>query len=675
MASEIARLQRQLLERPDDDRAWELLAQLLSTTRMRPANIHDSSPPPPITFLLTTPSTNGKASPQPDATETAQGEQELEPLQRGMFTKPTITHHTAEGIFQRAKQLVDKEQFEATICLVEEWIGSAAGQAEDPMLAFIRAHAYRKLNRAAEALPILEPFRQEATIPWIPFEMGLIYKDLGRADEAYLCFRQARGIQPDFTWASIEAARTTQEFNVALGRLEAITTSANQGELLEVHLERSLRCGSLLLLIGWCREALGSGTTARLSDPLAPGAHALGSVTFYHRADVCQALGLPENQKHGFATLLDCCTFSRWSELGQLRLCLEPEGEASCLATTAMLCLSDVPEESSLPGFFKAAMGVFRVSIDSGNRWPDSLKLFTPQTVLETARLFARHVAEERSNVEIHWLTRTPQQSPPMASVVFVQLGSFAAARPAILQLAKSGLPLELIVVNNSPELFAETFHILDRFAEIRSGLRIGILNRALNLGFSAGCNLGAEHASGECILFHNNDLFADSVVDYKLLITRALNEPNAIHSAYQYFTDGTLMQEGLTATRLTTAKGGGIPLFNGFSVGRNQTRAEVIACSGSLMAISAPLFHHLGGFSEEIVYAHFEDFDLCLRARQEGIPVRVWKDIRFYHAEGTGSVAPYHLSGTTSHINRLLFSLKWRRVLEGMDLAVEYSL
>ena len=314
------------------------------------------------------------------------------------------------------------------------------------------------------------------------------------------------------------------------------------------------------------------------------------------------------------------------------------------------------------------------MSIDSGNSWPESLKLFTPQTVLETARVFSRHVEEARDDVDVHWLTRTPMEHPPVASVVFVQLGSFHTAKPAILQLARSGLPLELIVVNNSPELFSETFHILDRFADIRPSLRIGILNRALNLGFSAGCNLGAQHASGKCLLFHNNDLFADSVLDYKLLITRALNKPNAIHSAYQYFTDGTLMQEGLTATRLITTKGGGIPLFNGFSVGRNQMRAEVIACSGSLMAISAQLFERLGGFSEEIVYAHFEDFDLCLRARQKGIPVRVWKDIRFYHAE-VPVRWPYHPSGTTSHINRLLFSLKWRQVLETMDLPVEYSL
>lgn len=612
MDSEVTRLQRQLLEKPDDIRGWERLAQLQGTTRAKA--IIESDPVSGV--LLTAEGTKPRES---TVAETETEERFTENLERGVFAEPTIADHTAEGIFQRAKHLVDEEEFEAAISLLDEWMSSLPEHREDTMLAFIRAHAHRKLNRAAEALAILEPFRQEETIPWIPFELGLIYKELGRADDAYLCFRQARGIQPDFTWAAIEAARTTQEFDVALGRLDAITAPTGEGEQLRVHLERKLRYGSLLLLIGWCSEALGSGTQARLSDPLAPGIHALGSTTFYHRPDVCQALGLPDHQKYGFAALLDCSEFRRWSELGELRLCLGPEEGVDMLATTASLCVAEVPQENNLERFLEATMGVFRVSLDSGNRWLDSLKLFTPQTVLETSRLFSVHVAEERANVEAHWLTRGPLESPPLASIIFVQLGSFLSAKPAILQLAKCGYPLEIIVVNNSPELFSETFHILDRFADIRKNLRICILNRSINLGFSAGCNLGADYASGECLLFHNNDLFADSVLDYELLITRALSEPNAIHSAYQYFTDGTLMQEGLTATRLTSTKGGGIQLYNGFSIGRNQTRADVIACSGSLMAMSAPLFNHLGGFSEEIVYAHFEDFDLCcVHARRE---------------------------------------------------------
>ncbi|HHG2225244.1 TPA: glycosyltransferase [Synechococcus sp. WH 5701] len=565
---------------------------------------------------------------------------------------------------------------EAAIGTVERWLEAVGEEQETPMLAFIRAHAYRLTDRADTAMEVLERFGSSEENAWIPFELGLILKALDRPEEAYLCFRRAKGIQPDFTWAAIEAANTTAEADVPLGRLDGITSAgAETGDVLNVHIDRMLRCGPLLLLIGWSSLPFENGSLFSLADPLAPGKRAVGGSTFYVRPDVCQALGRPDHESLGFAALLDVSSFHRWSELGQLRLVVQAEGAEDTRATSAEICLADIAEETDLSKVFEAVLGVFHVSIDSCNRWHEALRLFLPSTILKLSALFERHVSEEAGNVEVHWLSPPLQTGLPVASVIFVQLGSFISAKPAILQLAKTNLPLEIIVVNNSPELFSETFHLLDRFSGIRPDFRIGILNRASNLGFSAGCNLGARHASGECLVFHNNDLFADSVVDYKLLIQHALNEPNVIHSTFQYFTDGTLMQEGLTATRLTTARTQPFQLYNGYSIGRNQTRGKVLACSGSLMAMSQPLFAHLGGFSEEIVYAHFEDFDLCLRAQQEGIGIKVWNDITFFHAEGTGSVAPYHLSGTTSHINRMLFSLRWGKVLDAMDLSVEYSL
>lgn len=663
MDSELTRLRRQLLLQPKQPQAWESLARDhgIAITELG----HGASPPWMAADHSQHPAESDAAIHQRDHS-----------IPRSQPTASAPGQWKSdEDIFQQAKVLIDLEQFQDAIDIIEAWLPEGRDDISHPMLCFLQAHAYRKLNQPTRALDRLEALRLEASSAWIPFELGLIYRDLGRNNDAYLCFNQAREIEPDFAWAAIEAKRLMQETEVALGHLDEISAQLVAGSPVRVHLDRSVRCGSLLLLIGWCDEPLASGTLFRLSDILLPGVHAIGSGTFYHRPDVCQALGLPEQHRHGFAALLDCAAVRRRAEHSRLRLLLEPEGEDAPRQSDSELCLAEVDEETNLARFLEAVLGSFRVAIDSGNGWPEALKLFSAQTALQTASLFTRHVTSERDRVEIHWLSQAKSKSTPMASVIFVQLGSFISALPAIVQLAKSGLPLELIIVNNSPELFAETFHILDRFARIRPGLRIGILNRELNLGFSAGCNLGAAHANGECLLFHNNDLFADSGENYKLLIERALHEDKAIHSAFQYFTDGTLMQEGLAVTRLTTARAQSIPLFNGFSVGRNQTRAEIIACSGSLMAMHASLFRQLGGFSEEYVYAHFEDLDLCLRAREQSIPVRVWNDLKFFHAEGSGSVAPYHLTGTTSHINRLMFSLKWRQLLEGMELTVEYSL
>ena len=101
MATEISRLQRQLLEHPEDVQAWELLAQLVSSSRMHPANVAESPQPPPVSPSTYTLSTNESSESQPDAAEAgkAERERELELLQRGMPSEPSIADYTAEDIF------------------------------------------------------------------------------------------------------------------------------------------------------------------------------------------------------------------------------------------------------------------------------------------------------------------------------------------------------------------------------------------------------------------------------------------------------------------------------------------------------------------------------------------------------------------------------------------------
>jgi GT2 family glycosyltransferase len=134
-------------------------------------------------------------------------------------------------------------------------------------------------------------------------------------------------------------------------------------------------------------------------------------------------------------------------------------------------------------------------------------------------------------------------------------------------------------------------------------------------------------------------------------------------------------MQKGIAITQINSTSSYDITLYNGYSIGRNQSPGEILACSGSLMLMSRDTFDQLNGFSEEFIYAHFEDVDLCMRARQQHIPLMIWEDITFFHAEGGGTVAPYHLGGTTGHVNRLLFSMRWQKVLQSMNTEVEYVL
>ena len=83
-----------------------------------------------------------------------------------------------------------------------------------------------------------------------------------------------------------------------------------------------------------------------------------------------------------------------------------------------------------------------------------------------------------------------------------------------------------------------------------------------------------------------------------------------------------------------------------------------VPAVTGAFMSIDRAWFEKLGGFTEDYVFGHYEDADLCLKSLLAGTPAWL-HDIRMWHLEGKGSRRlPQHEGG--SLFNRWHFSRTW---------------
>ena len=75
-------------------------------------------------------------------------------------------------------------------------------------------------------------------------------------------------------------------------------------------------------------------------------------------------------------------------------------------------------------------------------------------------------------------------------------------------------------------------------------------------------------------------------------------------------------------------------------------------------MSVDRAWFETLGGFTEDYVFGHYEDADLCLKSIQAGVVPWI-HDIRLWHLEGQGSVhLPVHAGGAL--VNRWLFTKTW---------------
>jgi GT2 family glycosyltransferase len=239
-----------------------------------------------------------------------------------------------------------------------------------------------------------------------------------------------------------------------------------------------------------------------------------------------------------------------------------------------------------------------------------------------------------------------------------------------------SGLPgiedYEFIYVSNSPEL-GET---LLREAKIGSsiyGVNQTIMILPGNAGFGAANNVAVPAMRSDRVLNVNPDVFPrdrDWAATHTAIVESG-GEGSRLFGVPLYYDDGSLMHGGMyfeaddvlsvvdgkfSRRRLLRVEhyGKGAP-----PEGTEFVRARPVpAVTGAFISSERAWFERLGGFTEDFVFGHYEDADLCLKSLEHGVPAWL-HDIRLWHLEGKGSTRlPPHEGG--SAVNRWLFSRHW---------------
>lgn len=168
-------------------------------------------------------------------------------------------------------------------------------------------------------------------------------------------------------------------------------------------------------------------------------------------------------------------------------------------------------------------------------------------------------------------------------------------------------LDVPVVVVNNGDPIELD-----------RDGVRV--IRPGRNVGFGAGCNLGAAATDADVLVFLNPDTVA---------------RPGAVASLARTLEDETI---GVAQARLRLLdrpellnSSGNVLHVSGLAwPGGYGDRAddltdsrEIAYASGAALAIRAGVFRELGGFAEEL-FLYQEDLDLCWRARMRGLRVVV---------------------------------------------------
>lgn len=206
-----------------------------------------------------------------------------------------------------------------------------------------------------------------------------------------------------------------------------------------------------------------------------------------------------------------------------------------------------------------------------------------------------------------------------------------------------TGLTCEIVVVDNNSADGSTAILKID-YPEVR------LIENKYNAGFAKANNQGLELCSGEYILLLNSDTvvlddalntivrFMDSHTDAAICGPRLLNSdmtlqlpcrrsfPGLLNSISHFSGLGRLFPKSrVFGNYLMTYMDSGLD-------------HEVDAVSGACLLVRRDVLDKIGGLLDEAFFMHFEDIDLCYRAKQRGFKIYYVHSARIIHLKGQSS-------------------------------------
>jgi GT2 family glycosyltransferase len=205
---------------------------------------------------------------------------------------------------------------------------------------------------------------------------------------------------------------------------------------------------------------------------------------------------------------------------------------------------------------------------------------------------------------------------------------------------------------------------------ELVVGDRISVDRNDTNLGFAGNCNKASERATGDYLVFVNQDIVPLVIGWADVMMVLFVTSPIC----------------GIVCPKLVFPNGGGIQSCGGlFDVNRNpfhrylgwknadDRRLNVVEnvswATGACMMISRTDFQEMGGFDTRYKKGYWEDVDLCLRMRIQKRKQVVYQPAALLEhsvgSSGGGDIKTFRQNG-------LLFHREWdQHIVPDVNMAM----
>ncbi len=204
-------------------------------------------------------------------------------------------------------------------------------------------------------------------------------------------------------------------------------------------------------------------------------------------------------------------------------------------------------------------------------------------------------------------------EAQPSTSIVIPTWNRAGLLDQCLTAIGETAPAAEVVVVDNG-----STDHTAEVIA--RHGAVPVLLEE--NEGFAKACNRGADAASGDRLVFLNND-----TVPQPGWLDALGRHEGAIVGGHLVYPNGSTQHSGVFLRRDPQGR------LEAFNRQRPAPAGQVPGVTGACLLIDRDLFDRLGRWDEGY-WCGYEDVDLCLTAWSQGVPVRFEPDALVVHLE-----------------------------------------
>ena len=200
---------------------------------------------------------------------------------------------------------------------------------------------------------------------------------------------------------------------------------------------------------------------------------------------------------------------------------------------------------------------------------------------------------------------------------------------------------LKIVIVNNDQENNLSSLLI-------PKTIKVNLVQSDENVGYGAGCNVGAKHSDSKFLFFLNPDTrllnSAVSVIRENLLRDQkqVLGPTLFNESEERYPLQGTsrhsVMSFLLVESWLGSIFSWSEVYKNHFLLNQKNTASKKVSVvPGTALALSKKLFDKIGGFDEDF-FLYYEEVDLCHRLEDYGADIRLLGEAHVQHTWGVST-------------------------------------